>query len=472
MPPAHAASPSRTLLNKVPEVTVYFWLIKVLCTTVGETAADFLNADLGFGLTGVSVVTGILLAIVLALQMRSSAYVPGLYWATVTLVSVFGTLVTDNLTDNLGVPLELSSVVFGAALAIVFVAWYRSEGTLSIHSIVTTRRETFYWLAIFVTFALGTATGDLMAQALSLGYVVSAVIVIAVIAVDRHRVASRAAPGAVVLDHLRADPPAGRLARGPARPADRPGRTRDGLHRHQHRVPGGDPRHGDLPEPAAGSTSSTPGAAPPPTAADARTTSFEAVEQEALPGTGSSRPRSWSWSCSCSAGWATRRGSTPSPRTPAPRRRPRQHPASPPRASRSGPNAALGDLSSFRTITQDTLGLLQRGDQSGATSRVTDLETAWDQGQGRLQARDDAAWTRVDGKVDTVLKSLRASSPDPAAETTALERPARLPCGERSHAAGPFSSPSHGRRRRSRVPHVCPASAPPTPIQERSWSIS
>src|SRR6195952_4150337 len=162
MPSAHTASRSRTLLNKVPEVTVYFWLIKVLCTTVGETAADFLNADLGFGLTGTSIVTGILLAIVLALQMRSRAYVPGLYWATVTVVSVFGTLVTDNLTDNLGVPLELSSVVFGVALAIVFIAWYRSEGTLSIHSIVTTRRETFYWLAVFVTFAPGNGPGGRM----------------------------------------------------------------------------------------------------------------------------------------------------------------------------------------------------------------------------------------------------------------------------------------------------------------------
>src|ERR1700709_1144157 len=101
MPSQHAATRSRTLLNKVPEVTLWFWLIKVLCTTVGETAADFLNADLGFGLTGTSILTGLLLAIVLALQMRSGAYVPGLYWATVTLVSVFGTLVTDNLTDNL-----------------------------------------------------------------------------------------------------------------------------------------------------------------------------------------------------------------------------------------------------------------------------------------------------------------------------------------------------------------------------------
>jgi hypothetical protein len=91
-----------------------------------------------------------------------------------------------------------------------------------------------------------------------------------------------------------------------------------------------------------------------------------------------------------------------------------------PGAPAPGPNATLGDLSGFRTITQDTLGLLQRGDQAGATSRVTDLETAWDQAQGRLQARDEAAWTRVDGKVDTVLTTVRAGSPDPAAETTAL----------------------------------------------------
>jgi hypothetical protein len=86
----------------------------------------------------------------------------------------------------------------------------------------------------------------------------------------------------------------------------------------------------------------------------------------------------------------------------------------------AGPNATLGDLSSFRTITQDTLGLLQRGDQAGATARVDDLETAWDQAQGRLQARDEAAWTRVDGKIDTVLTTLRPSSPDQAAETNAL----------------------------------------------------
>ena len=178
-----AASPgTRLILSKVPEITAYFWIIKVLCTTVGESAADFLNVNVNLGLTGTSVATGVLLVIVLALQFAADRYTPVRYWSTVTLVSVFGTLVTDELTDNLGVPLEISTAVFGVPLAVVFVAWYRVEGTLSIHSILTRRREAFYWLAILLTFALGTATGDLMAQVLGLGYLVSGVGVAVVIA--------------------------------------------------------------------------------------------------------------------------------------------------------------------------------------------------------------------------------------------------------------------------------------------------
>jgi uncharacterized membrane-anchored protein len=164
------AAPSRQLLNKVPEVTLWFWVIKVLCTTVGESAADFLNVNLNFGLTGVSIVTGILLVVALVLQFRADRYAPGRYWTTVALVSVFGTLVTDNLTDSAGVPLEASTVAFGILLALTFLAWYSSERTLSIHSIVTARREAFYWLAILFTFAFGTAAGDYLAETLNLGY--------------------------------------------------------------------------------------------------------------------------------------------------------------------------------------------------------------------------------------------------------------------------------------------------------------
>ena len=109
------AARGRELLSKVPEVTIYFWIVKVLCTTAGETAADFINVNLNLGLSG-TVVTGALLVIALSLQFRARGYVPSVYWSTVTLVSVFGTLVTDNLTDNLGVPLEVSTLLFGVLL--------------------------------------------------------------------------------------------------------------------------------------------------------------------------------------------------------------------------------------------------------------------------------------------------------------------------------------------------------------------
>ena len=112
-----AAPGTRLLLSKVPEVTAYFWIIKVLCTTVGESAADFLNVNVNLGLTGTSIATGLLLVIVLAAQFAADRYTPVRYWSAVTLVSVFGTLVTDELTDNLGVPLELSTVVFALLLA-------------------------------------------------------------------------------------------------------------------------------------------------------------------------------------------------------------------------------------------------------------------------------------------------------------------------------------------------------------------
>jgi uncharacterized membrane-anchored protein len=170
------------MLNKVPEVTMYFWVIKILATTVGETAADFLNTNLHFGLTGTSLVMGSLLLVVLVFQFRSRKYEPGIYWLAVVLISVVGTLITDNLTDNFGVPLPTSTIAFAIALAVTFAVWFANERTLSIHTIVTTRREGFYWLAILFTFALGTAAGDLAAEHLNLGYFLSAVMFAAVIA--------------------------------------------------------------------------------------------------------------------------------------------------------------------------------------------------------------------------------------------------------------------------------------------------
>ena len=174
---------SRYLANKVPEVTIFFWIIKVLCTTVGETFADFLNTNLNLGLTNTTYVIGAILIAVLGLQFYVKRYVPAIYWLAVVLVSIVGTLITDNLTDNFGVSLETTTLVFAIVLALVFAAWYASERTLSIHSIVTPRREAFYWLAILFTFALGTAAGDLVSEKFSLGYFVATAIFAGLIAV-------------------------------------------------------------------------------------------------------------------------------------------------------------------------------------------------------------------------------------------------------------------------------------------------
>ena len=150
----------RQMLNKVPEVTVYFWVIKILCTTVGESFADYINETLGFGLTNTTVVFSAALIVALIVQFRADRYVPGIYWLAVVLISVVGTLLTDNLTDARGVPLWISTTVFSVLLAAVFGIWYARERTLSIHTIVTTSRESWYWLTVLVTFALGTAAGD------------------------------------------------------------------------------------------------------------------------------------------------------------------------------------------------------------------------------------------------------------------------------------------------------------------------
>ncbi len=167
---------SRTMLSKVPEVTAFFWIIKVFGTTVGETAADYLNISLKLGLQGATLVMGSLLAVSLFLQIRSRRYVPWIYWLTVILISIVGTLITDNLSDGLHVPLQVSTIAFSVLLSVAFYVWYANEKTLSIHSIYTTKRELFYWTAILFTFALGTAGGDLMGERLHLGYLTSLLI--------------------------------------------------------------------------------------------------------------------------------------------------------------------------------------------------------------------------------------------------------------------------------------------------------
>jgi uncharacterized membrane-anchored protein len=158
------------MLNKVPEITLYFWIIKILCTTVGETAADYLNTTLGFGLNGTSYVMSGVLIVALIFQFVSDRYKPGIYWLAVVLISVVGTLISDNLVDGYGVSLETTTIIFSIALAATFASWYASERTLSIHTIFTTRREAFYWAAVLFTFALGTSAGDLVSERLNVGY--------------------------------------------------------------------------------------------------------------------------------------------------------------------------------------------------------------------------------------------------------------------------------------------------------------
>ena len=393
---ARSTTPARTLVNKVPEITLWFWVIKICCTTVGETAADFLNVNLNFGLTATSVVTGVLVAIALWAQLRAPRYIPALYWTTVALVSVFGTLVTDNLTDDLGFPLEASTVIFAVLLAAVFLAWYRSEGTLSIHSILTRRRESFYWATIFITFALGTATGDLMAEGLGLGYATTGLIVAGLVALTAvgwilglHSVLSfwiiyilTRPLGASIGDYL-------------SQPAS----------------------HGGL---GLGATltsiiflivivaivvllTATQIDTIPPTAA-AR--DAEASER-------SGRRQTFIVVCAlllaAGTGYTVKKVDLSSQAT-----------AAVSAADAGSVTSPLGDLTTFRTITQDTLDKLTGGDQAGATTRVDDLEFEWDNAQSTLKPRNTAAWTTVDDKIDTVLRELRSTSPHLDTEQAAL----------------------------------------------------
>jgi uncharacterized membrane-anchored protein len=156
--------------NRVPKVTFDFWLIKLMAVTMGETAADYLAVNMGLGLTATSLIMVGVLALALVAQFAQKRYVPWAYWLAVVLISIVGTLVTDNMVDNLGITLMASTIFFTVALAATFALWYNSEKTLSIHSIFTNRREAFYWLAILFTFALGTAAGDLVAEQFAIGY--------------------------------------------------------------------------------------------------------------------------------------------------------------------------------------------------------------------------------------------------------------------------------------------------------------
>ena len=243
-----SGSTARAMLNKVPEVTLYFWVIKILATTVGETFADYLNSTIGIGLTGTTLIMAGFLVVSLVFQFRLRLYVPFVYWLSVVLISVVGTLFSDNLVDNYGIGLPTTTVGFAIILAIVFAVWYRSEGTLSIHSIVTTRREAFYWLAVLFTFALGTSAGDLVAERLAVGYWQSALLFAALIAatfIAHRRFGVERDPD--VLDRLHPDAPARSIDRRLPVTADRRWWPRARYDRDERDLPRSHPRRRHLP---------------------------------------------------------------------------------------------------------------------------------------------------------------------------------------------------------------------------------
>lgn len=160
--------------RKVPEVTIYFWIIKLLTTAMGESTSDYMvhKMDPIYAV----ILGGIGFLIAMVLQFWARKYTPWIYWLAVTMVAIFGTMAADVVHIVLGVPYLVSTILFAIALGFIFTLWYKTEKTLSIHSITTTRRELFYWVTVVTTFALGTAAGDMTAITFSLGYLISGIL--------------------------------------------------------------------------------------------------------------------------------------------------------------------------------------------------------------------------------------------------------------------------------------------------------
>ena len=386
------------VLSKVPEITLFFWIIKVLCTTVGETAADFLNVNLNLGLTITSVIVGVLFLIALFVQFKTKKYTPVIYWLTVMLISVFGTLVTDNMSDNLHIPLEYSTIFFTIALAITFAVWYVKEKTLSIHSIFTPKREAFYWLAILFTFALGTASGDLMAESLGLGYLTTGVIIAIVIAlfavgwrVGLNSILSfwfiyiMTRPlGASIGDLLTQSHQNGGLGWGPTTTTiifiagiiftvtylalSQKDVVNDPVAEERGDMEKSKNAFGQLVVVVVLILAVSIGG---------YYFRHQQLQQQIVPATTSG------------AGTA-----------------------------QTGP---LGDLSNFTSLSQATLDSVTAGDWATANAHVNDIESAWDNGQARLKPMNTTKWNQIDGDLDKVFREVRAVHPNQQTAATALQ---------------------------------------------------
>ncbi len=377
-------------LNKVPQVTLFFWVIKVLCTTVGETFADFLNVNLGFGLTGTSITMGMLLAIALFFQFKAKKYIPSIYWISVVFISVFGTLVTDNLTDKIGIRLETSTIIFSILMLLTFCLWYLKEKTLSIHSIFTKRREVFYWLTILFTFALGTASGDLMAEGLGLGYLNTGLIVATIIAIVI--VAQKLKLNSVLsfwIIYIMTRPLGASIGDYLSQPT----------------------KFGGL---GLGATLTSVifllgilaiilyfTFTKRDVIANTNIEEKQTNEDKGLVGQSLITIALFIIVGLSAYFW---------------RQRQLQKETVQPTISNESPNKAvpvtpLGNLSEFKKITQDTKDLVLANNIEGAKNRVSDLEHEWDIAQAKLKPMDGKKWAEIDDAIDKVLRQLRSVNP-------------------------------------------------------------
>jgi uncharacterized membrane-anchored protein len=405
---ASRPSGTRVLLNKVPEVTIWFWLIKILCTTVGESFADWINMQLGVGLIATAIIFTVVFAAALAWQLSTTRYKPSAYWLTVVVVSVTGTLYTDILTDQLGVPLWLSTAVFTVALVAVFGIWWARERTLSIHSIISLPRELFYWLAVLVTFALGTAAGDWTLELTGWSPGVSVLLPLALIAII------------VSCWRLGANPV---LAFWLAYILTRPLGANLGDWLASPKVPDQGLGLGTL------VTSLIFLGAILATVVYLTFTKSDVIEghQHSQRTAKYHQPRrEWPLvavmaAATIAAGvllnWASAQ-----PHTNA-------------AAEGEGPNPAAknlhltseqatahfpaADVAQFRTLVQGMDTDLAKGDQAALTTAVNDYEKAWDDDQDKLQPLDGKAWDFIDGQNDALFTSVRGSK-DAAAEKEAV----------------------------------------------------
>ncbi len=395
-----AAKPARTMLSKVPEITVWFWVIKILCTTVGESFADWINMTLGVGLVPTAVIFTVVLAVILGWQLTLDRYKPFVYWLTVVVLSVTGTLYTDILTDKLGVPLAASSAVFAAILAVVFGVWFARERTLSIHSITTLPRELFYWLAILVTFALGTAVGDWTLEFTGWGpglsVLLPAGLIIAIVA------GWKLGANAVLsfwLAYILTRPLGANLGDWLGFPKDQQGL---GL--------------------GVAITSAIFLSAILATVVYLTVTRADVIDKPDAPRAANpGREKvmlgyfvAVAIAAAALLTWAHAQphGAPPGAESPTV--------IVPIAAGQARAHFPATDLANFRTITEGILTKVQAGDQAGATAAAKNLETAWDDGQPTLKAVDETTWTAIDGRIDAVLTSIRDANPNPATETQTL----------------------------------------------------